>query len=67
VKDRTGRKGRALLHPIRLALTGEAEGMELDIAVPAMDRGATLDPSHIRPILSAADRATAFRAAVEAS
>jgi nondiscriminating glutamyl-tRNA synthetase len=67
VKERTGQKGKALLHPIRLALTGEAEGLELDVAVPAMDRGATLDPSHIRPILSAADRATAFNAALDAS
>jgi glutamyl-tRNA synthetase len=65
VRERTGQKGRALLHPIRLALTGEPEGMELDLAVPAMDRGATLDPSRIKPILSAADRATAFYAALE--
>jgi glutamyl-tRNA synthetase/nondiscriminating glutamyl-tRNA synthetase len=66
IRQRTGQKGRALLHPIRLALTGEPEGMELDVAVPAMDRGAALDPSHIKPILSAADRAAAFSAELAA-
>ena len=38
-------KGRALFHPIRVALTGEAGGPELDLAVPAIDRGAALPPS----------------------
>ncbi|HSC25927.1 MAG TPA: glutamate--tRNA ligase, partial [Vicinamibacterales bacterium] len=33
VKQRTGQKGRALFHPIRVALTGEAGGPELDLAV----------------------------------
>jgi tetratricopeptide (TPR) repeat protein len=59
-------KGKALFHPIRLALTGEAEGMELDLAVPFIERGSTLDPSYLRPILSAADRATAFFAELKA-
>ena len=45
VKQRTGQKGRALFHPIRVALTGEAGGPELDLAVPAIDRGAELPPS----------------------
>jgi glutamyl-tRNA synthetase len=64
VRERTGQKGKALFHPIRLALTGEAEGMELDLAVPLIERGSALDPSYLRPILSAADRATAFLAAL---
>ena len=38
VKARTGMKARALFHPIRVALTGRAEGPELDLAVPAIDR-----------------------------
>ena len=42
VKQRTGQKGKALFHPIRVALTGEAGGPELDLAVPAIDRGAEL-------------------------
>lgn len=62
IRERTGQKGKALFHPIRLALTGEAEGLELDVAVPAIERGSSLDPSTIRPILSAADRAVAFQA-----
>src|SRR4051794_29999011 len=42
VKDRTGQKGRALFHPIRAVLTGETAGPELDLAVPAIDRGSLL-------------------------
>jgi glutamyl-tRNA synthetase/nondiscriminating glutamyl-tRNA synthetase len=66
IRERTGQKGKALFHPIRLALTGEAEGLELDVAVPAIERGALLDPSTIRPILGATDRAVAFQAALGA-
>ena len=67
VRERTGQKGKALFHPIRLALTGEAEGMELDLAVPFIERGSTLDPSYLRPIPGAADRAVAFQAALRAT
>ena len=42
VKERTGQKGQALFHPIRVALTGEGGGPELDLAVPAIERGAAL-------------------------
>ena len=64
VRERTGQKGKALFHPVRLALTGESEGMELDLAVPFIERGSALDPSYLRPIPSAADRAVAFQAAL---
>jgi len=60
VKDRTGQKGKALFHPIRLALTGAAEGLELDVAVPAIEKGALLQSSGIRPIASARQRAIEF-------
>jgi glutamyl/glutaminyl-tRNA synthetase len=60
VKDRSGQKGKALFHPIRLALTGLAEGLELDVAVPAIERGAMLHSSGITPIASARQRAAAF-------
>jgi glutamyl-tRNA synthetase len=65
VRDRTGQKGKALFHPIRLALTGEPEGLELDLAVPAIDKGAVLTgaqsaASGIRPIMGAAERAAEF-------
>jgi nondiscriminating glutamyl-tRNA synthetase len=45
VKDATGQKGKALFHPIRVALTGAAEGPELDVVVPAIERAATLRPA----------------------
>ena len=65
VKERTGQKGKALLHPIRLALTGEPEGLELDLAGPAIERGAAVADDGIRRIPSAAERAVAFRDAVD--
>jgi glutamyl-tRNA synthetase/nondiscriminating glutamyl-tRNA synthetase len=42
VKDRTGVKGKALFHPIRVAVTGASDGPELDVIVPAIDRAAGL-------------------------
>ena len=64
IREKTGQKGKALFHPIRIALTGEPDGLELDIAVPAMERGARLAASRLRRIPSAAARATAFRNAL---
>jgi nondiscriminating glutamyl-tRNA synthetase len=61
VRARTGQKGKALFHPIRIALTGRSEGPELDLAVPAIDRGADLSfSSGIPPILGCRERAAAF-------
>ena len=61
VKVATGQKGKALFHPIRIALTGRAEGPELDLAIPAIDRGADLPPSAGLPkILGCRERAAAF-------
>lgn len=60
VKDRTGLKGKALFHPVRVALTGAESGPELDLAVPAIDRGARLAPdSGVKAIVSCHDRAAA--------
>jgi glutamyl-tRNA synthetase/nondiscriminating glutamyl-tRNA synthetase len=64
VRERTGQKGKALFHPIRLALTGEREGLELDLAVPAIEAGAALQGSGIRPIPGAAERAAVFEKAL---
>ena len=64
VRETTGQKGKGLFHPIRLALTGEPEGVELDLAVPMIERGAQLPSSSMRKIPSAADRAAAFRHAL---
>jgi glutamyl-tRNA synthetase/nondiscriminating glutamyl-tRNA synthetase len=66
VKVRTGQKGRALFHPIRVALTGESDGPELDLAVPAIDRGAELPASSGMPeILGCRERAAAFADALD--
>lgn len=63
VRQRTGAKGRSLFHPIRVALTGEAGGPELDLAVPAIDRGAELPPeAGVAAILGCRERSAAFAA-----
>ena len=67
VKARTGQKGKALFHPIRLVLTGRAEGPELDLAVPAIDLGADLATSSGIPrILGNRERAAALALALAA-
>jgi glutamyl-tRNA synthetase len=38
LKNRTGRKGRALFHPLRLALTGRESGPELAALLPLIGR-----------------------------
>ncbi len=58
VREKTGLKGRALFHPIRVALTAADEGPELDLAVPAIDRGAALGPAAgLVAVKSCAERA----------
>ena len=65
VKARTGMKARALFHPIRVALTGRAEGPELDLAVPAIDQGAELPAGSMTPaIVGNRERAAAFASAL---
>jgi nondiscriminating glutamyl-tRNA synthetase len=67
VRARTGQKGRALFHPIRVALTGRAEGPELDLAIPAIDAGADLPASAGLPrILGCRERASASAHALSA-
>lgn len=41
-REATGIKGKALFHPIRVALTGMESGPELDLAIPAIDQVAGL-------------------------
>src|SRR3954447_6958723 len=66
VKARTGQKGKALFHPIRVVLTGRAEGPELDLAVPAIDLGADLPESAgIPTIMGNRERAATFARALE--
>jgi nondiscriminating glutamyl-tRNA synthetase len=65
VRERTGQKGRDLFHPIRVALTGEPEGPELDLLVPAIDTGAELAASAgVVSIAGCRERAAAFAAAL---
>jgi nondiscriminating glutamyl-tRNA synthetase len=65
VKAKTGQKGKALFHPIRVALTGHAEGPELDLAIPAIDAGADLPPgAGIPGILGCRERAAAYASAL---
>ena len=60
VRERTGLKGRALFHPIRVALTGESEGPELDLLVPAIDNAMDLTPADgLGPITGCRERAAA--------
>jgi glutamyl/glutaminyl-tRNA synthetase len=66
VKQKTGQKGRALFHPMRIALTGAADGPELDLLVPAMERGADLDSAAgIASIVGARERAQQFAHALD--
>jgi glutamyl-tRNA synthetase/nondiscriminating glutamyl-tRNA synthetase len=59
-REKTGLKGRALFHPVRVALTGVESGPELDLAIPAIDRGAALrGGSGLVPVRSCAARARA--------
>ncbi|HXF06672.1 MAG TPA: glutamate--tRNA ligase [Blastocatellia bacterium] len=58
VSQRTGRKGRALFHPIRLALTARPSGPELDKLVPIYEEGSRLTLP--RPVLSVRARLQRF-------
>jgi nondiscriminating glutamyl-tRNA synthetase len=65
VLKRTGQKGKALFHPIRAILTGESEGPELDIVVPAIDRATTLSPADgLQAVRGCRERAVAMREAL---
>jgi glutamyl/glutaminyl-tRNA synthetase len=66
VKAKTGQKAKGLFHPIRIALTGRSDGPELDLAVPAIDRGAELPESAGMPkVVGNRERAAAFARALE--
>ncbi|HUP39469.1 MAG TPA: glutamate--tRNA ligase [Vicinamibacterales bacterium] len=66
VKQKTGQKGRALFHPIRIALTGAADGPELDLLVPAMEKGAELPESTgIARVVGARERVQQFAHALD--
>ena len=61
VKEKSGQKGKALFHPIRVVLTGEAEGPELDLLVPAIDRATELSPADgLQAVTGCRERALAM-------
>jgi nondiscriminating glutamyl-tRNA synthetase len=61
VKEKSGQKGKALFHPIRAVLTGAAEGPELDLLVPAIDRAAGLSPADgLQSVTGCRERAAAM-------
>jgi nondiscriminating glutamyl-tRNA synthetase len=66
VRQRTGRKGRELFHPIRVAVTGEGGGPELNLAVPAIDRGAQLPAqAGLAQVVGCRERAREFAKRIE--
>ncbi len=61
VQKETGKKGKELFHPIRVALTGAVSGPELEKLIPIFEEGAKL--SLARPVKSVAQRLREFAAA----
>lgn len=66
VGTRTGTKGRALFHTIRLAVTGLPDGPELDVLIPAIEQAADFTPDDgLAPVPGCRERAAAFVAALD--
>ncbi|HLY63529.1 MAG TPA: glutamate--tRNA ligase [Terriglobia bacterium] len=61
VQQETGKKGRELFHPIRVAVTGAVSGPELEKLIPIFEEGAKL--SLARPVKNTAERLREFAAA----
>jgi glutamyl-tRNA synthetase/nondiscriminating glutamyl-tRNA synthetase len=60
VQRETGKKGKDLFHPIRVALTGAVSGPELEKLIPIFEEGAKL--SLPRPVKSVTQRLREFAA-----
>ena len=58
VQKETGRKGKELFHPVRVALTGAESGPELEKLVPIFEKGAELKLEP--PVKSVAERMREF-------
>src|SRR5579864_3120896 len=58
VQKETGKKGKDLFHPIRVALTGAVSGPELEKLIPIFEEGAKL--ALARPVKSCAERLREF-------
>ena len=64
MKQKTGQKGRALFHPIRIALTGAGDGPS-STAVPARDVAPSWMPRRVLRQSSARERAQQFARALD--
>jgi glutamyl-tRNA synthetase/nondiscriminating glutamyl-tRNA synthetase len=62
VQQETGKKGRDLFHPLRVAVTGAVSGPELEKLIPIFEDGAKL--SLARPVKNTAQRLREFAAVV---
>ena len=62
VKKETGQKGKNLFHPIRVALTGQTSGPELDKLIPVFEQGSKLPLPC--PVKSSVQRLKEFQQAV---
>ena len=62
LQEDTGLRGKRLFHPIRVALTGEPSGPELDRLVPLIERGHRLFPERIRSVGERAERTAGWMA-----
>jgi nondiscriminating glutamyl-tRNA synthetase len=60
VQKETGKKGKDLFHPIRVAVTGAVSGPELEKLIPIFEEGAKL--ALARPVKSTAQRLREFAA-----
>ena len=63
VQNETGRKGRDLFHPIRVAITGVASGPELEKLIPIFEEGSKLPLA--RHVKSVAERLREFAEAAQ--
>jgi glutamyl-tRNA synthetase/nondiscriminating glutamyl-tRNA synthetase len=63
VQKETGKKGRDLLHPVRVALTGAVSGPELEKLIPIFEAGSKLPLA--RHVKSVAERLREFAAAAK--
>jgi glutamyl-tRNA synthetase/nondiscriminating glutamyl-tRNA synthetase len=51
VQEETGKKGKELFHPIRIALTGAESGPELEKLIPVFEEGSKLPlPKHVKSV-----------------
>ena len=65
VQKETGKKGKDLYHPIRMAVTGAASGPELEKLIPIYEEGSKLPlPQHVK---SVAERVREFAEAAKLS